>query len=291
VRRGGWFVLAWAWAWACAAPALADEGADGFDTKHIFGFTEGTDINAPDEHEAEFVTRANWVKRGGGLFRAASQQATAEGAFAPRIGYEFGLHGAATQTRGVAGLDPLSQVNFSGLSAEPKFVLLARTAAQPVSVALSVEWEWERIDSVSGRIGSSFEWPVTLMADVRLTEKLYAGANLLYAPERQHENGTPVSRNALFGATAALTWRLTPQICAGGEVEAYAATQSLGLGAPVGTAFYLGPTVFARLAPNLFVAGAWSAQVGGRVAADRLDDYNQTEFSRQKARLTIGVAL
>ncbi|MBB4196445.1 hypothetical protein CCR94_20025 [Rhodoblastus sphagnicola] len=281
-----------AWTTFCASPARAQEfeTKDDFDTKHIFGFTEGTAINAPDEREAEFVTTAHFLKRGGGLYRAAEQEATAEGALTQGLGYELTLHGAAVQTRGAAGLDPLRQVNFSGLSVEPKFIVLSRDSA-PIGLAVSLQPEWERIDAVSGRGARSFALPARLMADAAWGGRFYAGANLLYAPEWDREAGAPAARGALFGATGALAWRLAPQISLGGAVEAYAATRSLGLGAPAGTAVYLGPTFFARLAPNLFIAGAWSIQVGGRPVAGGLEDYNQTEFSRHKARLTLGFAL
>ncbi|MCW2316561.1 hypothetical protein M2322_002109 [Rhodoblastus acidophilus] len=268
-----------------ATPALAGD----FDTKHIFGFTEGTDINAPDEREAEFVTTAHVLKRGGGRYRAVEQQATAEGALTQALGYELTAHGAAVDARGVTGLDSLRRVEFSGLSAEPKFVVLARETA-PFGLAFSIEPEWSRIDATSGRRAQGFSAGMRLMADAALGERLYAGANLIYEPEWRREAGAPLAKGALFGATGGLTWRFADRLALGGEVEGYAATESLGLAAPVGTAVYVGPTFFVRLASNLFCAGAWSVQVAGRPAAGRLDDYNGAEFSRHKARLTVSVA-
>jgi hypothetical protein len=282
---------------ACAAavlgaPALADGIAQGeaFETKHIFGFTEGADIAAPEEREAEFVTTAQVLKRGGGVLRAAEQEATAEGALAPWLGYELTAQGAMVQTGGAPGLHAFARANFSGFSVEPKFVFLKPAEALPLGLALALQPEWTRMDGVSGRNVNDFGLTLRLMADARLDERLYAGLNLIYAPEREQAKGAPVAYGALFGATGALTLRLAPGLALGGEVEAYAATNSLGLGGAVGTAVYLGPTFFARLSPNLFVAGAWSAQVGGRPPGGP-DDDTQTDFSRHKARLTVGVAL
>jgi hypothetical protein len=282
-----------AWMALGAQPARADSDADRtaeFDTKQIFGFTQGTDINAPGEREAEFVTTARWRKRGGGRYRALEQEATDEGALTSWFGYELTLHGAAVLTRDVPGLESLSRAGFSGLSAEPKFVLLPRGAAAPVGLALSFQPEWERIDAVSGEDAQSFSLPVRLMADAAFGEKFYAAANLLYAPERDRQGRAAPTLISLLGATGALTWRMTPHVSLGAELEAYSAANSLGLGGATGTAVYFGPTFFARLSPTLFVAGAWSAQIAGHAVATRLGDANQTEFSRRKAELTLGIA-
>lgn len=283
MRRGLIFLL------VEVALSAASARADDFDTKHIFGFTEGTDINAPDEREAEFVTTAHVLKRGGGRYRAVEQQATAEGALTQALGYEVTAHGVAVDTRGVAGLAALRRVNFSGLSVEPKFVLLARETA-PFGLAFSIEPEWSRIDATSGRPAQGFSAAMRLMADAKLGERLYAGVNLIYEPEWQREAGAPLTQDALFGAAGGLTWRFAERLVLGGEVEGYAATASLGLAAPVGTAVYVGPTFFLRLAPDLFCAGGWSAQIAGRPSAGRLDEDNRAEFSRHKTRLTVSLA-
>jgi hypothetical protein len=277
----------------CGAPAMADSDQVGeFDTKHIFGFTEGTDIGAPDEHEAEFTTTAHFLKRGGGRYSALEQEATDEGALTSWLGYELTLHGAASQTRNAVGLDSLRQASFSGVSSEPKFTLLKRAEGAPFSLSLSFQPEWDRIDNVSGEHADNLSLPIRLMADsAYFNDRLYAGANLLYAPERDRDNRAPVADSTLFGATGALTWRLASQVSLGGELEYYAAWRSLHFSDPVGTGVYLGPTFFARVSPNLFFAGGWSAQIAGRPAqSGRLADYNRMEFSRQRARLTFGVA-
>jgi hypothetical protein len=178
------------------------------------------------------------------------------------------------------------------LSTEPKFTLLKRAEGAPFSLSLSFQPEWDRIDNVSGEHADNLSMPIRLMADAAfLDERLYAGANLLYAPERDQDTRAPAVNSTLFGATGALSWRLAPQITVGGELEYYAAWRSFHFTDPVGTGVYLGPTFFFRVSPKLFFAGGWSAQIAGRPAqSGLLADYNRTEFSRQRARLTFGVA-
>lgn len=286
----------------CGAPALADDddraavagAADtgDFDTKHIYGFTEGPAIDEPATHEAEFTTTGHFIKHGPGRYAAVEQEATDEGALSPWFGYELTLHGAASQTSGVTGLAPLAQANISGLSSEPKFVMLRQGATSPIDLSFALEPEWDRIDTVSGQNANNFSLTMRLMIDRELVaERLYGAANLFYAPEQDHETGAPVARFAEFGASGALVWRFAGQMSLGGELQYDAATNSFGFAQKAGDAVYLGPVFFLRVSPRLFVAGAWSSQIAGRPAReDLLPTYNQSELSRQKARLTVSLA-
>jgi hypothetical protein len=297
-KRAAAFMLALAAIFAAAPGWAGDDDAskaktsdDGFDSKHIFGFTEGADIGEPDEHEAEFTTTGHSGKWGGGRYRALEQEATDEGALTHWLGYELTLHGAASQASTVIGLASLRQINFSGLSVEPKFTLMKRSDGAPFSLSLSFQPEWDRIDTISGTHASNFALPVRLMADAELIrERLYAGANLLYAPEIDHDKGAPTADSALLGASAALTWRLASRFSIGGTIEYDAVYASLHVANPVGAAVFLGPTLFARFSPTLFCAATWSSRIAGAPAqAGRIGDYNQSELSRQRARLTVGV--
>ena len=66
---------------AFAPPGWAqdkDNSRNGFETKHIFGFTEGTDVGEAGDKELEFTTTGSIGKRGGGGYTAIEQQAVYE---------------------------------------------------------------------------------------------------------------------------------------------------------------------------------------------------------------------
>ncbi|MDI9848693.1 hypothetical protein QM467_11565 [Rhodoblastus sp. 17X3] len=64
---------------------------DFFEDKHLFGFTEGTDVGEAGGKEAEFTTTGGFGKKGGGVYQAIQQEAAFEGAATDRFGYEIGF--------------------------------------------------------------------------------------------------------------------------------------------------------------------------------------------------------
>lgn len=268
--------------------------ADGFETKHIFGFTEGTDVGDAGDKELEFTTTGSIGKRGGGGYNAFEQKGVFEGAASDRFGYEVGPLGMSQHIANVPGLSDLSQTSFSGFTVEPKYILVKRGVDAPLGLAVSAAPEWDRIDPVTGAHVSNFMLETKLYLDSELIEKkLYAAANLVYAPETDHESGVGYSHFALAGATAALTWRIAPAVAIGGETEFYEVTNSLGFTARAGSAAYVGPTLWAQITPQVFVSLAWSAQVAGKPAnagPSALDLYNQSDIARERVHLVAGFA-
>lgn len=266
--------------------------SDGFETKHLFGFTEGTDVGEVGEREMEFETTGTIGKFGGGRYNGLEQLATYEVAATARFGYEVSLHGLSQQMANVPGLGNLSQTNFSGVSFMPKWIFLTRGVDAPFGLAASIEPGWDRIDPVSGAHAHNFAMPVKLYLDAELIEKkLYFAANLLYAPEWENQQGYGVGHYALAGASAALSYRVTPKVTFGGEVEHYEAYAALGFSNWAGSGTYIGPTFHFQIADNAFVAGAWSVQVANRIpaGAEGLASYNQSDFSAQRGRLTFAI--
>ena len=97
----------------------------------------------------------------------------------------------------------------------------------------------------------------------------------------------------MAGATAALTWRLTPSLAIGAETEFYQVYNSLGFTGRIGSAAYVGPTLWAQITPKAFVSLAWSAQVASNLAdasPSTLALYNQSYFARERVHLVVGVA-
>ncbi len=270
----------------------AEPGED-FDTKHIFGFTEGTDVGEVGERELEFETNGTIGKFGGGRYNALEQVATFEAAPLARLGYEASLHGLSQQIANVPGLQNLSQTNFSGVSFSPKWIFLTRGVDAPFGLAASIAPEWDRVDPVIGVHANNFVLPVRIYLDAELIEKkLYFGANLLYSPEVDNPKGYGISHYTLAGVSAALSYRVTPKITFGGEVEYYEAYSSLGFSNYAGSGTYIGPTFHIQITDKAFVSGAWSTQVANRIpaGADALASYNQTDLADQRGRLTFAIS-
>jgi hypothetical protein len=269
------------------------ESDEGFETKHLFGFTEGTDVGETGGRELEFETTANIGKRGGGRYDALEQEVNYEAAPTSRFGYEATLRGVSQQIGNVPGLNNLSQTTFSGISVTPKWILLTRGVDAPFGLAVSLQPEYDRIDPVIGAHANNFVLASRVYLDAELIEKkLYAAANLIFSPEVDNETFQGISQYALFGVTAALTWRLTPAFAFGGEIEQYETYDSLGFSRTTGSATYLGPTMHWQISPKVFVAAAWSAQIASQIpnsSPAALALYNQSDISRQRGRLVIGV--
>ena len=302
------FLLALAGARAARAHDVADKiagempsalegeknSAEEFETKHIFGFTEGGDVGEAGDKEVEFTTSDSIGKQGGGRYNAIQQKAVYEAATTDRFGYEVGPLGVSQQIANVPGLFNLSQTSFSGLAFEPKYIFLKRGIDAPFGLAVSVAPEWDRIDPVVGARSSNVLAETRIYLDWEFIEKKFYGAvNLIYSPEVDNEQGSGISHYALAGATAALTWRFAPHFAAGVEAEYYEVYNSLGFTQRVGSAAYLGPTLWAQLTPRSFLSLAWSPQIGGNAPGSLSPNYaayNQSDIARQRVHLVYGVS-
>jgi hypothetical protein len=270
-------------------PALAGETFHELESKYLFGFTDGTDIGEEGEKEIEFETTGSYqMKRG--RYNATEQEIEWEQVPSQYWGYELSLHGSSHQIAGVPGLDNRNVTNFSGLSWKPKWLIVGRGPGDPVGLSLSIQPEWERIDGTTGAHAANFSSEVRLAADTELIpNRLFAAANLVYAPEWARETGDPAwAQQSGVGLTGALTYRITPMVALGGETEYYRAYNGLGLDQYVGEAVYVGPTLYVQFTPKIYMAAAWSSQIAGHSVGDasRLD---LTDYQRQRVNFKFGV--
>jgi hypothetical protein len=274
-----------------AAPVRADED-ESFEDKHVFGFTQGTDVGEPGGREAEFTTQAGLGKRGGS-YGALLQEAAFEGAASDRFGYELIASGAWRRIAGASGLDSRDGASFSGLAFQPKAILLRRGVDAPFGLALSLQPEWQRADDVSGERASALSLETRLYLDAEfIPRKLLGAVNLIYRPERQTGGGEGTQISSLAGASGGLSYFLGPEFCVGGEAAFYRASRSAGFAALAGSALYLGPSLNLRMGRRAFLSLAWSAQVSawpGRVSGPALAAWNQADLARQRAQLVLGV--
>jgi hypothetical protein len=272
---------------APSAPPPAIDPYHELETKYIFGFTEGADIGAEGEKAIEFETTTAHGMRGG-TFNAIEQEVEFEGVPTQFFGYELSAHGLMQDINNVEGLDNLSRTNFSGLSAELRFLVFDRSPSQPIAITLIAEPEWARVDDVSGELITAFSSTFGVVADTELiSNRLYAAANLTYEPGVNRAFGDPSwEQESELGITAAMSYRVAPQVTMGGEIQYYRAFDGLGMQTFVGNALYIGPTMHIQMSGHVMVAAAFSAQVAGHAIGDDRS-LDLTNFQRYIGNLKV----
>lgn len=271
-----------------AAPAAIDPFYE-LETKYIFGFTEGADIGEEGEKSIEFETTGSFGMRGGS-FTAIEQEIEFEGVPTQFFGYELSAHGLYQSINNVEGLDNFHNFNFSGLSAELRFLLVDRSPAQPIALTVIVEPEWARVDDVSGALTTSFGSTFGVVADTELIpNSLYAAANLLYEISANRAFGeTSWEQESNLGITAALAYRVAPRVTLGGEIQYYRAFDGLGMQTFLGNVLYVGPTLHIQFTSKIMLAAAFSTQVSGHATGEGRS-LDLTNFQRNIANLKLEI--
>jgi hypothetical protein len=273
-----------------SAPARADDAENWreLETKYIFGFTTGSGIGIEGEKEFTVDTIGRFGKRDG---RYNATETKYEYEFTPSqfVQIEFGALGSTHDIRNVTDLDDRRQAAFTGGFGEFRYLAVERTSNNPLSVTLAVEPTVRLIDETSGARVHNYEFETTLNADVELLRnRLYAGFNLLYEPEYTHTLMNETVRETTLGTSAALSLRLAPNVVIGGEAWYLRHYDDFGLSVFTGDAVMLGPNLFVRFTPKIFMTAAWNAQVWGREVGNPLS-LNLAEFQRHRARLKFAV--
>ncbi len=254
------------------------------ETKYIFGFTTGSGIGLEGEKEFTIDTIGRFGKRDG---RYNATETKYEYEFTPSqfVQIEFGALGATHDIAGVSDLDDRKQVAFAGGFAEFRYLAVERTSNNPLSVTLAFEPNVRLIDETTGERVHNYEFETTVNADLELVRnRLYAGFNLLYEPEFTHTLMNENIREATFGGSAALSFRITPRVLVGAEAWYLRHYDDYGLSAFTGDAVMLGPNLYVQLTPKMFMIAAWNTQVWGREVGNPLP-LNLAEFQRHRARL------
>jgi hypothetical protein len=267
-----------------SAQETAPDSFRELETKYIFGFTTGSDIGPEGERELEFETNLRFQRRGG-VYNQLEQEVEIEYNPTDSFQIEPAVHGVFTQIHGVEGFENRESANFGGLGSILSYVLIGRGPGAPAGVTISVEPEWSRIDD-GGRLITGFSAQTRIIADTELVpNRLFAAVNAIYTPEITRNFGSPKWAGAsLLGLTTALTYRITPNVTLGGELEYYRAYDGAGLNAFAGHALYAGPTCFIELTNKIHLAAAFSTQIAGH-AAGKPNPLDLTNFSRNNARL------
>jgi hypothetical protein len=292
-RRNGLRSLAIALAIALApSTAMADDdespktGEPGnpfyaLDTKNLFGFLEGADVGEKGDRSLEFETTGSFGEAQG-LYRSIEQEFIFENALTDSLGLEVGAHILGQDIRRAPDLPDFTGVNFSGASAELRYVVLHRTKDVPIQVTLTAEPEYSVIAD-AGRQADDFNTAFRAVADViSRDQRLYGAINLVYAPDGSRFPGQAWRDTALVSASAALSYRPTPALMFGAEADydrAYGGLLPRGF---EGQAVYLGPTFHYQINDKIDLSAAFLAQTpAGRVDFD--------EFPRELAKLRLEV--
>jgi hypothetical protein len=285
-RRHALALCAAAFSFWCGGAARADDASSWreIETKYIFGFTTGSGIGLEGEKEFTVDAIGRFGKRDG---HYAATETKYEFEFTPSqfIQIEFGALGSTHNIGGVTDLDDRRQVALGGAFAELRYLAIERTSNNPLSVTLAVEPTVRRIDETSGERVRNFEFETTVNADLELMKnRLFAGINLLYEPEVTQTTMGDTQREAKFGGSAALSFRLASNVVVGGEVWYLRHYDAANLTAFTGDAVMLGPTLYIAFTPKMFMTAAWNTQVWGREVGNPVS-LNLSEFQRNRARL------
>jgi hypothetical protein len=272
--------------WCGGASARAEDASSWHDieTKYVFGFTTGSGIGLEGEKEFTVDSIGRFGKRDG---HYAASETKYEFEFTPSqfIQIEFGALGSSHNIGGVTDLDDRSQLALGGAFAEFRYLAIERTSNNPLAVTLAVEPTVRRIDETSGQRVRNFEFETVINADLELMRnRLFAGFNLLYEPEVTQTAIGDTQREAKFGASAALSLRITSNVVIGGEVWYLRHYDAANLSAFSGDTVMLGPTLYVQFTPKVFMTAAWNTQVWGREIGNPVS-LNLAEFQRNRAKL------
>src|ERR1700686_960462 len=271
--------------WGSGA-ARADDASSWRDieTKYIFGFTTGSGIGLEGEKEFTVDSIGRFGKRDG---HYAATETKYEFEFTPTqfIQIEFGALGSTHNIGGGTDLDDRRQLAVSGAFAEFRYLAIERTSSNPLAVTLAIEPTVRRIDETSGERVRNLEFETTVNADLELMRnRLYAGFNLLYEPEVTKTSLGDTQREATAGGSAALSLRVVSNVVLGGEVWYLRHYDAANLTAFTGDAVLLGPTLFIKFTPKMFMTAAWNAQFWGREVGNPAA-LNLSEFQRNRVKL------
>ena len=128
-------------------PAKAGQAANPFyalDTKNLFGFLEGADVGEKGDRSLEFETTGSFGEAQG-LYRSIEQEFIFESALTDSLGLELGAHVLGQDIRHASDLPDFVGLNFMGVSAEFRYVVMHRTAGVPIQVTMTVQPEYNSI--------------------------------------------------------------------------------------------------------------------------------------------------
>ena len=258
------------------------------ETENLFGFTIGSDVGHSGEKEAVLDITGRFGKRDGS-YRALSKKI--EVGITPVENFHFAVGASASShwISGVTGLEDVNRLTLESMSVEMKYRLLDRTKA-PFGLTFVIEPHWARVEEVSGEIVQKQAVEFKLAADQELLkDRVWAAFNALYEPERVQSASDEVEKESTLGFSGALTAQVAKDFFLGGEARYLRKYEGTGLENFVGDALFVGPTLFAKLGKQSWLAAAWGVQVAGRSVETPELSLDLEHFTRHQAKLKLGV--
>jgi hypothetical protein len=243
---------------------VSTAGAPSFDTEHIFGFAEGSDIGGKGEREIESFTVGSFGAPG--HYSNFGNETTVHYNFTDELRASVGGLTDYFNIYNAPGVSGRHQMDFSGLMTEVRWNILNRQS-WPFGMTLTVDPQWRRTDPVSGEPSVSFAIPAALLLDKELIAgRLFAAVNLIYSPEFLRARTGWLHQDS-FTIIFAGSYALSPDILVGGEIL----HENLGVSSWLdGHALFAGPQLFVRISDGFTVTVAWLAQLPD-IGAGHLD--------------------
>lgn len=244
------------------------EGAgteDGFDTEHIFGFAEGSDIGPEGAVELESFTIGSFGAIPGHF--DAGNDTSARYTVTNQLRLSVGTLSDYFHIRNVPGLRDRTAAEFSGIVTEARWNILNRLTS-PFGMSLTIDPEWRRTDPSSARHSDNFGVTTALLVDREVVPgKVFAALNLIHSASFLPLDGGGWEHEDSFSAIVSGAYVITPDIIVGAEMSHENLARNGCLNAH---ALFIGPELFLRLDKSLTATIAWAAQIPD-IAARQLD--------------------
>jgi hypothetical protein len=263
------------------------EAEDKFDSEHLFGFTEGSDIGSKGERELKSETTLRTGKAAGS-FTAGTSEAELKYTLSNNFRISAGATLAYFDINAVPGLGDTNRAAIQSASFSARFRLLDRDKA-PLGMTFSIEPHWGFVDETKGiRIGHFGTEAAILMDRELIPGRLLAALNIQFENDRVRSVAPSALRHeSILGSGLALTAQVISGLWFGGELRYLRSYEGAALNVFSGQAVYFGPTAFVALPNNYWLSAALNFQVWGR-AAGSADSLDLTNFERYQAKLRVG---
>ncbi|MDP1751599.1 MAG: hypothetical protein Q8L22_19285 [Reyranella sp.] len=270
--------------------ATAQQARAEVDTEHMFGFTEGSDIGAPRQLEAEVEEVGRWGREGG-TYSAFSTNMNLKYPLTD----SFRVAGGVTVTRfdsfNVAGVDNINAFALDRLTAEFRWRPLDRETA-PLGLTFVAAPFYGFVDDVSGAQASAFGATLIAIADRELIhEKLYGAVNLVWQFQRAQPYATQTIEDAsLLGFSTSFSTRIADWLYLGAEARYLRAFDGMALNALAGQAVYVGPNFYLPFAKGMSLSGGWNIQAWGQ-STGAAASVDLTNFESQMLKVRFAIDL
>ncbi|MCI0465991.1 MAG: hypothetical protein L0Y57_03155 [Beijerinckiaceae bacterium] len=248
-----------------------------FDTEHIFGFGEGSDIGEEGVLEMEVFTV--------GIFGALGRNFSIGNGTSLRysvtdeLRFSAGVLSDYLNIHNLPGVNARNGLNVNGIFTEVRWNIFNRHA-WPFGVTLTVDPEWRRTDPATGEYNDNFAVTAALLIDKEvIPETFFMELNLIYSPAWLPVSGRFL-RDDAFTVILGGSYVITPEILVGAEIRHENLRPN---GFSIAHALFVGPHVFLQVHETTTASFAWAFQLPDLGARHS----NLVNFERYEAGLRI----